>query len=219
MVGSEGRAAIERASFRKTLDVGQAAQAQCPVDQLDRAHRETGMARPEPLGEPANHLVVRPALGIGRQHRAADLEIGMSARGINVVMLEKGRRRQDDVGHCRGLGHELLVYADKEVGALETAAHETGYRCYDHRVGVLDEERGDRRSVPDVARGTGQHRADPRLVEDPGGGIEQIETLDQAAIDRDETMVRIERAAALMGPGAGHRRQTGDRKELRSAIA
>src|SRR5271166_2463669 len=151
MAGLEWRAAIEPAVFRKALDVGQAADLQGPVDQLDRADHKAGVASAEPLGEPADHIVIGPALGVGRQYGATDLQVSVSPGGIDVVMLQEGGSGQYDVGHCRGFGHELLVDADKQVGARETAMHKAGFRGNNHRVGVLDQQCRHRWSVPDVA--------------------------------------------------------------------
>ena len=39
-------------------------------------------------------------------------------------MLQKGRRGQDDIGHLRGLGHELLVDADEQILAREALPDE-----------------------------------------------------------------------------------------------
>ena len=139
MTGRKGRAAIEPTVFREALDIRQSARPQGPVDQLDGAQLEAGVARAEPLGETANHLMVRAALGIGRQDRAAQLQIGVGAAEIDVVMLEEGCRRQDDVGHCRGFSHELLVDADEEIGTRKAALDQPRLRCHDQRVGVLDQ--------------------------------------------------------------------------------
>ena len=48
----------------------------------------------------------------------------MAAGGVDVVVLEKRRRRQHDIGHRRRLGHELLVDADEQIVARETPVHE-----------------------------------------------------------------------------------------------
>ena len=47
-----------------------------------------------------------------------------------------------------------------------------------HRVGVLDQEGGDRWPALQVERVVGQDRADPRLVEQPGRGIHDVVALD-----------------------------------------
>ena len=143
----------------------------------------------------------------------------MGAGGVEIIVLEKGRRRQHDIGHRRGFGHELLVDADEQVIAGEALSNETRFRGDDHRVGILDEQRGDRRPVAEIAPVAGQHWADPRLVEDAGRRIENIEPLDQGEVEWDEAMVRLKRAAAFVLPGAGHRRQASHREQLRRAIA
>ena len=61
--------------------------------------------------------MVRAAFGIRRQHRARLLQIGVGAGGVEIVVFEKGRRRQHDIRHRRGLGQKLLVDADKQIVA------------------------------------------------------------------------------------------------------
>ena len=72
----------------------------------------------------------------------------MTAALIDVVVLEKHGRRQDDVGHDRGLGHELLVHADEQIVARKAALDPFLVGGDRDRVGVLDQERGDRRARP-----------------------------------------------------------------------
>ena len=43
--------------------------------------------------------------------------------------------------------------------------------------------------------------------------------LDQPAVEADEPVVRLQRAAAFVLPGAGHRRQAGDREKIDRAVA
>ena len=69
----------------------------------------------EPLGQRADDDMVRARLGVGLDHLARDLEAGVAAGDVDVVVLEEGRRRQHDVGHRGGLGHELLVDAQEEI--------------------------------------------------------------------------------------------------------
>ena len=156
---------------------------------------------------------------MGRQDRAAQLQIGVGAGGVEIVVLEKCRRRQHDVGHRRGLGHELLVDADEQVVAGKALTHETEFRGDHHRIGILDEECGNRRAVAEVAAVAGQHRADARLVEDAGRRVEHVEPFEQGAVERHQPVVRLQRAAALVLPGAGHGRQAGHREELCRAVA
>src|SRR5215510_6944142 len=111
------------------------------------------------------------------------------------------------------------MYADEQIRPGEAAMHEARLRRDYHRVGVLDQQCRDWRPVPDVAPVAGQHRPDARLVEDAGRRVEPVETLDQCEVNGDEAEVRIELPAALVGPGAGHRRQARDGEELRGAVA
>src|SRR5205823_4053718 len=120
MAGLETRAAIEPAVLQEAVRFRKPADSQSSVDHLDGAHRKAGVARPETIGEPADHVVVGAALSIGIQYRAADLQVSVGARWINIVMLEERRCRQYDIGHRRGLGHELFVDADKQIGARKT---------------------------------------------------------------------------------------------------
>ena len=112
-----------------------------PASAFPRPGSATGVIvrRAEALGEAADHVMVRAAFAMGRQDRAAELQVGVSAAQIDVVMLEEGRRRQHDVGHRHGFGHELLVDADEEIGTREAVLDEPRFRGDDQRVGVLDQ--------------------------------------------------------------------------------
>ena len=115
----EGRRAIEPAALVEGGGVGQPGEAQRLLDDLPLAHLEAAMLRAQPARQLADHVVVGARLGIGLHHRAGELQIGVAAGGVDVVMLQEGRRRQHDIGHCGGLGHELLVDADEEIVARE----------------------------------------------------------------------------------------------------
>src|SRR5437870_9574822 len=87
MTGREGRAAIEPALFREMLDIGQPTDPQGPVNELHGTHGKTRVVGAEALGEAADHVMVRTAFAMGRQDRAAELQVGVSAAQIDVVML------------------------------------------------------------------------------------------------------------------------------------
>src|SRR5438045_5821772 len=133
-------------------------------------------------------------------------------------MLEKGRRRQYDIGHRRGLGQKLLVNADKEVVARKALPDETASGRDDHRVCVLDEERGDRRAITEIALVAQQDRPDASLVKDAGRAIDDILPLDQGSIERHQAMLRIEPAAALVATRRGSPRKAGDRATPSSPV-
>ena len=78
------------------------------------------MFGPEPFGEFADDEMIRPRLGIWFNRLARELQEGVAAAGVDVVMLQECRGGQNDVRHYRGFGQELLVYADKQIGAVES---------------------------------------------------------------------------------------------------
>src|ERR1700693_4128027 len=108
MPGLEAGPTIEPYALLERLRARQPTDAQRVLYDLERGHLEPGMMRAEPPGEGTDHVVVRAALGIGLHYRAADLQIGVSAGGVEIVVFEKGRCRQNDIGHRCGLGQELL---------------------------------------------------------------------------------------------------------------
>ncbi len=195
----ERQAAIKPAIIRKVFNARQPACPQSAIDKLDWAQLKARMTGAEAMGESADHVVVRTAFSVGRKDCAADLEIGMGAGSVEIIVLEKGRRRQHDVGHCCSFGHELLVDADEQVIAGEALSNQTRFRGDDHRVGILDEQRGDWWPVAEIALIAGQHWADPRLVEDAGCRIENIEPLDQGAcrLRKNKMVAKVNPSAAL----------------------
>src|ERR1700724_1788910 len=88
MAGRERRAAIEPTVFREMLEIGQPAHPQGPVDQPQGTHGKTRVVCAEALGEPTDHVMVRAAFAMGREECAAELQIGVSAAQVDVVMLE-----------------------------------------------------------------------------------------------------------------------------------
>ena len=182
-------------------------------------HREAAMLRAQPARQLADHVMVGARLAIGLDHLAGDLEWVWPLAGVDVVMLEEGRGRQHDIGHRRRLGHELLVDADEEIVAGEASRTLFGVRADHHRVGVLDQHRRHRRPVAEIAASpvsTGPMRDWSSIAD---RRVEHVEPLDQRAVERIEPAIAVERAAAAMLPGAGHRRQAGDRVQLRRTVA
>ena len=103
--------------------VGQARDGERALDDLPFAHGEAGMLGAEPPRERADDVMVGPRIGKGLDHLARHLQEAVAARDVDVVVLEEGRRRQDDVGHGSGLGQELLVDAQEEIVARHAVAH------------------------------------------------------------------------------------------------
>ena len=94
-------AAIEPAPLRRIAPGSGSPLARSVCSMIsDCGHVKAGMLGAEALGELADDVVVRARLGIGLAPPcAADLQKGVAAGGVDVVMLEEGRRRQHDVGH------------------------------------------------------------------------------------------------------------------------
>ena len=73
--------------------------------------------------ELSDHLMIGPA-ALGRVDcLGGELEMLMASGGVKVVVLQKHRGGQDDVGVARGVGHELFVDASEQVIARKSAAH------------------------------------------------------------------------------------------------
>ena len=101
----------------------------------------------EAAAEPLQYFVVGAALARRFDQLGADRNMLVAAAVIEIVMLHEHGRGQNDVGHLRRLGHELLVHRHEQVFAGKPPAHQRLLRRHRHRVGVLDEHRLDRRAA------------------------------------------------------------------------
>ena len=164
------------------------------------------MLRAEPLRQLADHVVVLARLAERFDHLAGHLERRVSARGVEVVVLEERRGRQHHVGERRSLGHELLVHAGEQILAREARVHLVQLRADHRRVGVLDQQSGHRRAAFERLGVAGENRAETRLIELAHGTVDHVQTFDQRAVERIDAGVAVERAAARMLPRAGDRR-------------
>ena len=141
---AERRLAVEPARSFELRERSPSRDAQSLVDDLAWAHIEAAMLGAEPAGERAEDIVVRAAF-VGRIDRLRrELEKLMRACGVDVVVLEEHRRGQNDIGKARGVGHELLVHADKQILAREPSPHLLLVGRDHQRIGVLDQHRLDR---------------------------------------------------------------------------
>ena len=109
------------------------------VDDLPRGHVEAGVLCAESVGQRADDLVIGAALARRVDEFRADLDEGMAARLIEVVVFQEHGCRENDVRPTRGLGHELLVRADEQIVAGETTAHAIAVRAHGQRVLVLNQ--------------------------------------------------------------------------------
>ena len=200
--------------------IGQAGSSERLLDDLPLRHLEAGMAGAQALGERADDEMIGSRLGIRLDHLARDLQVRVAARDIDVVVLEEGRRRQHDVGHGGGLGQELLVHAQEEIVARHAGPHLRRLGRNHHGIGVLDQHRRDRRAVAEIAPVAREDRPDARLVEDAHAAVAHVEALDERAVEHvEQAGLCVERAAALVLPGAGDGGEATCGEKLRRAVA
>src|ERR1051326_6488399 len=103
------------------------------------------MRGPDPLPQLTHHLVIVAAFARRLDTLGSEDEILMTAATINVVVFEERRRRQHDIGHPCGFGHELLVHASEQVLARKARLHLVLIGRDGYWIGVLDDQRIDRR--------------------------------------------------------------------------
>ena len=119
MRGLEGLGAVEAASLEEGFGRRQAGGRQRRLDDLPRGQREARMLGPQALGQACDHVVVLARLARRLDRGTRDLQHGMAAGHVYVVVFEKGRGRQHDIGHGSRLGQELLMHADEEIVTAE----------------------------------------------------------------------------------------------------
>ena len=166
MRGLEIRLHVEPLGFLQRLEVAKTAFFQHVVDMLALGHAEARhVGDAEAFAQFLDDEVVgaRP-LGRVDQFRA-EIDVLVAAAAIDVVMFEEHGGGQHDVGEFCRVGHELLVHAGEQVVAQKALLHQALLGRDVDRVGVLDEQRGDRRAAVERILVAHQHRADARMVE------------------------------------------------------
>ncbi len=91
--------------------------------------------------------------------------------------------------------------------------------AHHRRIGVLDQQRRDRRPAMQRIDIAGEDRPEPRLIEIADRFVFDVEPFDQGAIDRIDAGMAVERAAALVLPGAGDGGERGHRMHVHRAVA
>ena len=115
--------------------------------------------------------------------------------------------RQHDVRVAGGVGHELLADHREEVLAPEPGERAALVGRDDRGVGVVDEQRLDRRVELELA---GERRAQLPLVDDPGPGADPVRAVHRADVQGERPVRELQDAAADLAPGAGQRGQRRD---------
>ena len=111
------------------------------------------------------------------------------------------------------------MHADEQVFAGEAAPDLLLMGRNRERIGVLDQHRLDRRTVLQRVRFARQDGADARLVEAAHARIPHVQAFDHRLAQLENAAVAVERAAALVRPGAGHRRDRERRMHVDRAVA
>ena len=158
--GVEIHHAVEPVFLFHLLPSRMTGNAQGFIDDFPGFHIEAPMGCAEAFGQRGDHIMIAARFGEGFDHLRADLQIHMAAAFVDVVMLEKRRGRQHDIGEGRGIGHELFVHTKEQVIPQQALAHLARFRRHHGGIGILHDHRGDGRPVADIARIVRQHRAD-----------------------------------------------------------
>ncbi len=205
--GGEIRLAIDPAV---RLEFGQRTPAgflQRGIDQFARRHGKARMLGAQPLGQRADHLVVVAAFAGRLDQLRPEQDVLAAAGGVEVVVLDEHGGGQDHVGDLGGVGHELLVHADEQIVAGKAALDRLLVGRDRNRIGVLDQQRGDRRAAEQRLRVAGEDRADARLVEHADRRIAQVAAFDQAVVEMEDRAVVVEGAAAFVAARRRSRRR------------
>ena len=198
MRGGEIRLAIDPAVGLERGEGAPAGILQRPVDQLARRHGEARMLGAEPLRQRADHLVVRAALARRLDQLRPEQDVLAAAGEIEIVVLDEHGRGQDHVRDLRGVGHELLVHADEQIVAGKAALDRLLVGRDGERIGVLDEQRGDRRPAAQRRPVAGQDRADARLIEHADLRIAHVLAFDHGFVEVEDRVVVVKGAAAFV---------------------
>jgi hypothetical protein len=110
-----------------------------------------GCSAPTRFGQRAYDLVVGPALARRLDQLRPQHDVLVAAALVEVVVLEEHGGGQHDVGHPRGLGHELLVHGDEQVVAGKPCLTRFWSGATDAGLVFWMTIAGDRRAVADVA--------------------------------------------------------------------
>ena len=215
----EWQRSVDPALAQHGLGVRPARGAQRGIDELHLGHVEAAMFRAQPHRQPLQHRVVGAALARRLDQLRADLEVGVAAGLVQVVVFHEHRCRQHHVGPASRLCHELFVHADEQIVTREPAAHAVAVRAHRQRILVLDQQGVHLRPITQLCPISRQHAADPAHVQLADRGVACVQPFDQRLVDMVHAAVRPQRTAALVLPGAGDGGQAGHRVHVRRAVA
>ncbi len=212
----EGRVGIGHAQTERPFPLevleGETGQVRMlPAQGLPR-HLFVGLAQGRMIeahsrGQQPEHVRVGLGLAEGRDGRPVQAHVEMAVRLVDVVLLERGRGGQDDVGVVDGVGLEEVVDHREEVLARETLADLLALRRHRQRVRVVDEHGLHGRSE----RGVEQDPSDLAHVEQARPRGREVRSLQGGGVGREGAGAGEQDAAPGMAPGPGDGGQAGDR--------
>ncbi len=166
--------------------------------------------------QPAEDLAVRQARPGRLDGRQVERHVVVPVGVVDVEVLRLHRRRQDDVGIQRGVGHPLLEHDREQILAREAGVHARVIGVAGGGVRVEDDERRDGRVV-----GLEQRLAEARHVDRARRRRAEVgRNRDAARADAAEMAARhAQEAAADVPEVTGQRGQCQDRAHRRAGAA
>ncbi len=183
----EGRLQIDKALFLQFVELRQVAIGIHVVDQRALVEIKTRQMRnAETFRQFVDNENIRARIGKRLDQLRSQNHMLLSTAAIDIIMLKECRRRQDDIGHLRRIGHELFVHCNEKILARETFANQPLFRRHIHRVGVLDQHRHDGWAAIKSLTVTGENTTDLRLIEKTKTYILHGATFDLALVHLED---------------------------------
>ena len=155
----------------------------------------------------------------GLDQLVGEFHILMAAARIDVRMFEEHGGGQHHIGHGRRVSHELLMHDGEEILAGEALSHQRLIGRDRHGIGVLDEHGHDRPAAFKSGAIPREDRADARLIEHAGGGVDEFAPFQRGLLPVIDRRVVMKGAAAFIFPGARDGCDAEGRMHVHRAIA
>ena len=191
-----------------------------PVVELQQhlvvGHVPIGVVEAHGLGQPPEQFDIGNAFARRGDRRLVEHHVEMPPRHHEVVLLALHRRRQQNVRVARRIGNEQLADDHEQVLALQPLNDLGLLRRLRHRIGIVDEQRLDRRVERHLAA---QRGAELELVDDARARLDEVRPADAVEARREFPDRHLRGAAAHVPPGADQGRKAGDRADRLAAAA
>jgi hypothetical protein len=178
---------------------------QQPVDTLIFSQGEDRFPKPHPVGQILEDRQRRTAPANRRDDRFGQLDIIVAVCPVEILHLQKAGPREDNIGHAGRIRHEHLLDRNKQVLPGQAGHHLARLGGHRRRVGEVDMQVFDRRSVQ-----FGQRVAQMDHVHPPGSGRTEIGAGQKRQIGRCAAQTAGDPGPGLL-EGAHQCRQQGNR--------